>query len=73
MLSLENWERAEEVLNAMYDQEGLEITLISILIKSLPKEDQRLPFALLNAMEMCRNRATKAAREIMLSDQNAAA
>lgn len=63
------WDSAEDILQAMHDQEGLATTLINLLDPLLAKEGretEQVIFALIHSQRMCRNIAADAARAIQL-------
>lgn len=67
MLSLENFERAEEISDVLDDFDALAVTLYNLLGHQLKVEDHRVAGAMINAMRMCRNRAAEAAGQIARS------
>lgn len=62
------FDRSEEISDAMHEQEGLSRALVAMLAAHLPPDTELVVFALIAAMEHCRNRARHIADEIARSD-----
>lgn len=65
------WDHADEILQALHDQDGLALTLVSLLDPMLAKagrETEQIIFALIHSQQMCRNIAVEAARAIQCAE-----
>ena len=66
-LSQENFDRAEEISDALYSMGGLERLLLEVLPPNLDARSERLILAALDAITEKRQRAMKLAEEIAKS------
>lgn len=67
MLDQLNFDRSEDIAEALHEQRGLEIALLHMLADNLPAEIEQSVFALINAQGYCRQRAQALARGIAVS------
>lgn len=65
MLDQFTFDKAEEINEALAEQDGLDRALIGYLAAKLPPEDERVVHALLHGQMHCRNRAAAAAVAIV--------
>lgn len=67
MLNQQVFDLSEEISDALHDQEGLEVALISYLEGKLDRYSEKVAFALINCQRHCRNRAKIAAESVARS------
>lgn len=65
MIDQYTFDKAEEINEALHEQDGLDAALIGILGDALPPEKEKVIFGLLHAHMHCRNRAAAAATAII--------
>lgn len=73
-LELMQWDRCEEIQQAMHDQEGLAATLVNLLdpvLAAAGPQAEQVIVALIHSQRMCRNIARDAARAIQLAERRA--
>ncbi|MBA85228.1 MAG: hypothetical protein CML69_10885 [Rhodobacteraceae bacterium] len=67
MLTQMNFDRSEEIADALHEQKGLEDALLSLLSDLLPPEKEGMIYALIDAQGHCRRRAMALAGHIARS------
>jgi hypothetical protein len=65
MIDQFTFDKAEEICDALHEQDGLHTALFGYLGNKLSDEQERVVFSLLNAQKHCRNRAAAAATAII--------
>ncbi len=68
MLDQNTFDRAEEIAEALHDQDALDTVLIGVIGEKLDPETEKLVFGLIHAQMHCRNRAAHAADAIIKGD-----
>lgn len=68
MLDQLTYDRAENIADALNEQDGLEDALLAYLDGKLSMQDEHVVHALINAQRYCRQRAQSASRMIAVAD-----
>ncbi|WP_131821802.1 hypothetical protein [Salipiger marinus] len=68
MINQQTFDRAEEILEALHEQEGLSVALANVLSSlDLEPDQEQVLLALVTAQDRCRSRAGVAANQIARS------